>query len=251
MKSTRAEENDSGRRAGGYPYMPLSLSMRVSDALKELGGARSGIPKSLLAKHLNESEKSPTFSQRITSAKCFGLVEGHGTYVLSETAKKFYFPTTDSSKTSALLEMLSAPDCFKELIRRFDGDRVPTKDILGNILHRELGVPESWKDRVASFFFNSAQFVGVIDSQGFLRCGAAWHSANAGSPEKATEVPADKPAKESAASLAAPLPSKPGANTLSLSHNGQTIYLQTPEKLEIQLWRKLEAFVALLKPSED
>ncbi len=207
-----------------------------------------------MAKHLGESEKSPTFSQRITSAKCFGLLEGHGLYNLSETAKKFYFPTTDSSKAGALLEMLSSPDAFKELIRRFDGDRVPNKDILGNILHRELGVPESWKDRVAAFFYNSAQFVGVIDSQGFLRCGAAWHTATTANSENVAapvEASESKPEQKPTSNWGPPVASKPGANTLSLSHNGETIYLQTPEKLEMQLWKKLEAFVALLKPTDE
>ena len=252
VKANKADENDDVKRKGVYPYLPLNLSLKVSDAVKELGGARSDVQKSVLAKQLGDSEKSGTFSQRITAAKCFGLIQGHGAYSLTEAAKRYYFPTAESDKSAALLEIFSCPAAFKELLRRFDGDKLPTRDILGNILHRDMGVPESWRERIAAFFTNSAQFVGVIDSQGFLRFAAATHA-----PPDAplVDTPRDQPPlTPPPASLKPPLPiDKPsaGANVWHFSYKGKSVRLETPAELDKPLWEKLNAYVQLLQPNEE
>lgn len=163
--------------ASVYPYTSLAPSLKISDAVKELGGARSPVSKSSLAAHLKESEKSAAFLQRIAAAKAFGLIVGRSEYSLSESAKRYYFPTSEHDKSNAQLDFLSAPLGFRELIRRYDGDKLPSREILSNILQREFAVPESWKERAAAFFENSAQLIGVIDENRFLRVKATQHSA--------------------------------------------------------------------------
>jgi hypothetical protein len=160
-----------------YPYTSLEPSLKISDAVKELGGARSAVSKSRLAAHLNESEKSPSFLQRISSAKAFGLIVGRSDYSLSDVAKRYYSPTTEQDRSNALLDFLTAPSSFREIIGLFDGEQLPKREILANIFSEKLKVPESWKDRAAGFFENSAQFVGVIDENRFLRFKATQHAA--------------------------------------------------------------------------
>jgi hypothetical protein len=243
--NTKSENDENGKQERGvYPYLPLSSALRVSDAVKELGGARSAVPKSALAKHLGESEKSPTFSQRISSAKVFGLVEGRGEYELSELAKRFYFPTSDSGKSSALLEIFATPPSFKEILRRFDGDKLPSREILGNILHREAGIPESWKDRVAAFFNSSAQFVGAISNDGFIRHKAAFHNAPKNEPVK--EDVQRSPKVEARPTVL--IGEGSDNNIWNFSHGGKTVRLETPIGLDKDLWEKLNQYVQLLKP---
>jgi hypothetical protein len=243
MKDKLTEGDGSAKQEGGlYPYFPLYTALKVSDAVKELGGARSEISKSALAKHLGEPEKSPTFQQRIASAKVFGLIEGRGEYLLSETAKNFYFPTTESDKSAALLDIFSKPLAFKALLQRFDGDTLPSREILGNILHRELRIPDSWKDRVAAFFAQSAQFVGAIDDRGFIRHKAGYHKT---APQTTIqEISEDK------IRFPVELDSEPSQNInrWDFSFKGQTVKLETPIQLEIALWEKLNAYVQLIKP---
>ncbi len=260
MKENRSETENDSKRKGGYPYLPLNLSLKVSDAIKELGGARTDIQKSVLAKHLGESEKSPTFSQRITSAKCFGLIEGHGAYMLTEVAKRYYFPTAESDKSAALLDIFSTPFAFKELLRRFDGDKLPTRQILANIMHREFDVPESWMDRLASYFINSAQMVGIIDGEGFLRFNAAQHETfeSVDQPSNIHEVPdyskqiaytqPAAPAPPQANSIKSP---REGINAWHFTFGGKAVHLETPTELSKPLWDKLNAYVQLLKPTDD
>jgi len=159
---------ESKPEGGGYPYTSLAPSLKISDAVKELGGANHPVPKSSLADFLKESEKSASFLQRIMAAKIFGLIEGRNEYSLTEVGKHYYFPT-DRTKEEALLDIFCEPAPFRELIKRFDGDKLPSRVVLGNILQLQLKVPESWKDRVAAFFVNSAEFAGALDSTGFLR----------------------------------------------------------------------------------
>lgn len=169
--------SDAKQEASLYPYTSLEPSLKISDAVKELGGARSAVSKSHLAAHLNEAEKSPSFLQRISSAKAFGLIVGRSDYGLSEASKRYYSPMTEQDRSNALLEFLTAPTSFREIIRLFDGEQLPKREILANIFSEKLNVPESWKDRAAGFFENSAQFVGVIDENRFLRFKATQHAA--------------------------------------------------------------------------
>lgn len=164
-------ENKSaaGVESSLYPYTSLAPSLKIADAIKELGGARSEVSKSRLAAHFKEGEKSAAFIQRISSTKAFGMIVGRSDYTLSESAKRYYSPTTENDRSNALLEFLAAPTSFREIIRLFDGDQLPPREILANIFSEKLGVPESWKERAASFFENSAQFVGALDEKRFLR----------------------------------------------------------------------------------
>jgi len=172
-------ENDADQKDAGalYPYTSLAPSLKIADAIKELGGARAPVPKSSLAAHLKESEKSASLLLRIASAKAFGMIVGKSDYSLSEAAKGYYFPTSENDKSNAILQFLAAPFSFSEIIKRYDGDKLPPREILGNVFGRDLKVPESWKERAASFFENSAQFAGVIDENRILRVKAAQYAA--------------------------------------------------------------------------
>ena len=170
---------EANQEASLYPYTSLEPSLKIAEAVKERGGARSPVSKSSLAAHLKESEKSASLFQRISSAKAFGLIVGRSEYGLSEAAKRYYSPTSEQDRSNALLEFLATPTSFREIIRLFDGEQLPKREILGNIFSEKLKVPESWKDRAAGFFENSAQFVGVIDENRFLRFKATQHAAAA------------------------------------------------------------------------
>jgi hypothetical protein len=191
MKNDAVENgSDEKRQAILYPYTSLVPSLKIADAVKELGGARTSVSKSSLAAHFRESEKSASFLQRVASAKAFGIISGRSDYSLTEAAKRYYFPTSDSDKSNALLEFLAAPSSFAEVIRRYDGDKLPSREILANVFQRDLKVPESWKERAAAYFENSAQFIGVIDENRFLRVKATQHAAASQStPIQSVEVP--------------------------------------------------------------
>jgi|GEM_PF-3593799 hypothetical protein len=212
---------DSKSESSVYPYTSLAPSLKIADAIKELGGARSPVSKSSLAAHLKEGEKSASLLQRISSAKAFGLITGRSEYSLSESAKRYYFPTSEHDKSNAQLNFLSAPLGFRELIRRYDGDKLPSREILANILQREFGVPDSWKDRAAAFFENSAQLIGVIDGDRFLRVKATEHSATR---QTTVAISLGDAIKQSRATAQAALPSSSTPEMFS-DHEEQSFFL--------------------------
>jgi hypothetical protein len=171
------ERNGEGneREPSLYPYASFPTSLKIADAIKDLGGARVAVSKSRLSAHFSQSEKSAAFQQKISSAKAFGLIVGRSDYLLTDTAKRYYSPLADGQKPLALIQCFSTPSSFKEIINRFDGDTLPNREILANIFE-ELKVPESWKLRAAAFFENGAQFIGVIDKDRILRIQAAQHA---------------------------------------------------------------------------
>jgi len=181
------------QQSASYPYVPLQTALAVAEAVKQLGGNKTPVPKSLLASTLKENEKAQSFTFKIAATKCFNLIEGRSAYTLTENAKRYFFPTSDTDKIEASLSFLQSPSGFAEIIKRFDGQKIPESQMLANIFHTQLRVPESWAVRAASFFIRSAQAVGVIDEQGFLRFNAAKHGALKTATE--TTLTPDSPAK--------------------------------------------------------
>jgi len=171
---TNEKETQQG---ASYPYVPLATALAVAEAVKQAGGKTTPVPKSLLASTLKEDEKSQNFSFKIAAAKCFGLIQGRSAFTLTENAIRHFFPITEADKVEPLLLFLQCPSGFAEIIKRFDGQKLPEQQMLANIFHTQLRVPESWSARAATFFVRSAQHIGIIDDQNILRFDAAKHGA--------------------------------------------------------------------------
>jgi len=260
----RPENGEKERKEAAYPYYDLERCIKFSSHIKDLGGSRGAVKRSLLAKQVGLAESTPSFFQQISASKVFGLVEGWGKYGLTELGKKYFYPQSEKDKHQALLEAFSLPSAFQLLIAKFDGERLPTSEILGNILHQELGVPDSWKDRVAQIFARSASFAGIIDSNEFLRYDVGMHSSSIAAPAveaEGTEAPQiiTKTADNLPADSALPMtryPRKPEAPPAGYSQwlfpiEGTYIRLETPEKMTKAVWEKLNAYVQVLKPADD
>lgn len=247
------------KRDAVYPLFALPECVRLAEAIRDLGGARSTVSKSLLAQHLKVPEAS--LSQRIGAAKAFKLVEGHGSYSLSDAAKRYFYPTSESQKAAAALEMLSSPLAFQAIIQKFNGDKLPKLEIVANIMHREAGVPISWKDRAASFFIKSAEFLNVIDDTGFVRYGSEVKGenatqANVEQTEKSEMSPSEASGSNESSGQVTRFPRKvepapAGYSQWVFPFGGTYIRLETPEKMTKELWDKLDAYVQILKPVDE
>lgn len=236
-------DSDGTDNLGGisYPYMPLHLAIKVADAIKELGGARAAVSRSSLAGRMGEGDKSAVFQQRIKAAKVFGMIDGRSEFVLTPLSKRYYFPTSDSDKPNALLEMFGSPASFAEIIRRFDGDKLPSPELIGNMVSQECGVPDSWKERTARFFYKSAQFVGAIDQAGYLRVKAAKKT------HLATEAAVDTHTKPEVALT--PAPSVPLSNGVELPYaeGCHNYVLPLPKNRKVLIQAPLDITAAEIK----
>ncbi len=87
-KKTKEEES---KKDSSYPVYDLSEAIKVAEAIRDLGGSRSPVAKTTLAKKLDLAEKGPSFFQRVGAAKVFGVIAGWGEYQLTPAAKDYFF----------------------------------------------------------------------------------------------------------------------------------------------------------------
>jgi hypothetical protein len=152
-----------------YPTYNLEDCVEVGRVVKELGGLKTPISKSLIASRLHVASGASRLQQLIASAKCFGILVGRGDHLLSDAAKKYFSPHNPQDTTIGLLAFLSSPPPFEKLITRFDGNQLPEIEFIANILESEADIPKSWSSRVASIFLQAVTFAGAADAAGFLR----------------------------------------------------------------------------------
>lgn len=219
--------DDNRAREVAYPIYDLGEAVRVAEAVRDLGGGNAPVAKSLLAQQLKYAESGPSFFQRVAAAKSFGLLEGWGSYSLTETARQYFFPTVENGKEDAAIKLLTTPKAFAILVQKFDGGKLPQVQMIGNIIHKDANIPVSKKDTVAAIFTRSAQAIGAIDSAGFLRCKALV----AGSRVSAQVAQQDQPQEQTVANriVAGQIP-----KTFSINEK-KSFYLDKKREREVTL----------------
>src|ERR1039457_6431478 len=141
-----ANKNNEAKTEASYPLYDLAEAVKVAESVRDLGGGNAPAAKSLLAQHLQYAENCPSFFQRVAAAKAFGLIEGRGSYSLTDLAKQYFYPTVENGKEVAAVKSLTFPKAFAVLVQKFDGGKLPTIDMLGNIIHTEAEIPVSKKN---------------------------------------------------------------------------------------------------------
>ena len=237
-----------------YPYYSLNKAIELAEIVRDHGGVNSDVSKSLLAQHLQTEETSPTLNGVLGAAKLFILVDGRGSYRLTDTAKRYFFPTTEKDQMTALLDMVNGPPLFRSLISRYDGTRLPTQAMLINLLTKDYGISESWRVRAASLFMSALERVGLIDSAGFLRYKASLHATANGNMVRMTNSPTTAIAPPAIDQPPSAMPVESTEQTPQSGVAGWTykgIRVEVPENLSMELWKKLSNYVNVLKPDED
>ena len=63
----------------------------------------------------------------------YGIIEGLGSYVLTELGKMNFYPVSEQDVNLAKLRMLSTPSVFSKLVKRSDGEKLPSTAIVKGI----------------------------------------------------------------------------------------------------------------------
>lgn len=247
-----SQQTNEATGGWNYPINTFDNALEVARAVGEAGGANVDVSKAVIAQALGTSATSGNFAGRLATARSYGLIEGsRNGYRLTSAAKQYLFPGSEEEKRLALLMLLKANQIFADLIRRFDSSKLPAGEMLANILFREFKVPKSWQTRVARFFIKAAEDAGIVDSQGYLRYIAARQilagmsaSSSSRTPE-ATELPSPSSGAQPSITAA------PGMNAWVFSLGGKTVKVESSDDLSPELWKKLDAYIQVLKPFEE
>jgi hypothetical protein len=240
-----------------YPYHPLALCLDVAKAVREIGNGKTEVSRSLLASHLGIDEKSADFAQKLASSKCYGLIEGRSAFKLTDLAMGIFFPTEDPEreKRIALLEAVGTPGAFAALLERYDGSRPQPQEVLGNILGREMGLPESWKMRIASFFIRSLEMAGAISPDGYIRHKAELEklrsSSGPSSPGFRTKDTNER--RENGRSDAGQddLDGDDDVLVWLYPFHGRKLRIETPATITKDVWNKINRYLQALDPEPD
>jgi hypothetical protein len=267
--SDQPKADNGGPKLPAYPYYNFRKCIDVATAVKNAGGNRAPVSKKILAHELGMGADSPMFSQVIASSKVFGLIHGRGAYSLTETAKRYFFPEDGAAPRRALLEFFAKPAAFDKLIRRFDGNALPSSSSLANILLSSCNVPESWKDRTAGIFVSAAEQLGILDANRRLHYSVAVERAGKGEVEAEGDSGESHLASETALPKQPPvatatnfIPIRPPTTETSgpvavnmnrwvFTEAGATVKVETPNPLPRALWERLTRYVAMLEPAEE
>jgi hypothetical protein len=285
MVKHKQRTEQTRNKESAYPYYPFRACLKVAEAVKNCGGGRVDVAKDVLAHEMRMGESAPSFAQVIASAKCFGMIEGRGAYNMTEDAKCYFFPASETESEKAKLSFFGKPSSFRLLIGRFDGNRLPDAKTLANILLRDGRVPKSWISRVASLFVDAANDLGLIDDDGRLRYAVAMKKAGRspppGSPmgsEPATEegqvrdktvtdsFPTSRegiitehvgapnvilPAKQRTQEPPAESDATNRTNVWWFREAGGMVRVESPDPLPRVLWERLKRYVDVIEPAAE
>lgn len=141
-----------------YPRASLKSALELANAVNDLGGSCS---MEMAAERLGR-KGGGAFQAQISAAVKYGLVEAKAQRLsigqIFRDYKLAYSPEEGSQK---LREALLSVPVFKEVATRFAGKELPVSHF-EKLLIRELGVPNDWGSRVASYFIDGAKQSGLL-----------------------------------------------------------------------------------------
>lgn len=144
------------------PTLALDEAMvRVHKMYKAEG--RHATPAEVAMKHIGYSSKNGAAVKAIASLGYFGLLERpkDGVVMVAKLAEDYQFTPDDSHKKELLLQFLSSPPLFAELLARYQ-DRLPSDATIKYDLI-QLGFIPATADSCVSVFKRSVEFAGYFD----------------------------------------------------------------------------------------
>lgn len=151
---------DKFSKSTQYPGASWSASINLIETIKKNFNG-SAVSYSDLASAYNVSSSTKSFTGKLSGAKQFGLIEtSNGAVSLTNDGRKYLYPTSDNCRVELAYKCLKRPKLFSDLIDRYNGKPLPTKELLGNILMNEYQILQQVKDNVASIFLDSMEQCG-------------------------------------------------------------------------------------------
>lgn len=141
-----------------YPRASLKAALELAKAVDGLGGTTTVD----MAAEKTGKKVSGAFNALVGAAVKYNLLESRSGKLSTTSLYREYklAYNEDEERHKLRTALLSAP-LFSSLYQRFVGRELPVSH-LDRLLVRELGVPEDIASRVASYFQEGAQAVGLI-----------------------------------------------------------------------------------------
>ena len=152
------------RTARPYPVHTLEEATAVATAIFE---TNAGLPldRVLLAKSLGTTPASSGFTTKLNSSAKYGLTQGgynDERIAVTPLGASVVAPKSSDERHKALVDAALEPEIFGRFYKLLDGKRVPEDAYAGNMLQRELDIPESLTGECLGILKANGAHVGVL-----------------------------------------------------------------------------------------
>ena len=158
--------NGQGKRQylsqSDVPSLSLDQALRIAKAFDEYGG-RPARPRDI-ARALQVQPTSGPFKTLCGAATAYGLTEGGYNapqISLTPLGRRIVKPTIEGDDAAARREAVLQPRVVRAFLERYDGSKLPRKDIGLNVLET-MGVPKEAALRALKAIVDGAQSAGFL-----------------------------------------------------------------------------------------
>ena len=170
MTSERASNTDTRRRRGRKPYPTLRFerTLELPKAIVE-HGVEGRIRRLTLFQQMERSPESSSSRLLISTSSRYGLTRGGHTadYLeLTDTGEATVRGSRDNITTldMAFNQAISGTSAFDSVYERLKNERIPTAQVLQDLLAQE-GIDLSDCEEAANIFVENIRYLGLIQEQ--------------------------------------------------------------------------------------
>ena len=151
-----------------YPRDPLSSTLVVAQTIADQNAGRP-MKRLLVADALDVKPSSSNFRYLLSSSHHYGLSEGTekadeiSLTTLGAAATK---PDGSAERAAVLIQAARTPPLFNQFFERFNGNKMPTRDMLQKLVVADFGVPKERAEEAADLIVKNGEFIGAIRNIG-------------------------------------------------------------------------------------
>jgi predicted nucleotide-binding protein len=162
--STQDKKQSSSRVSqSDIPSMTLDEAMRIPNALRDSYALEPATPI-MIGKAIGIAPTSGIFRTITGAAVAFGLTTGgyNASQIgLTDLGRRIVAPKEDGESEAAMLEAFEKPRLISEFINKYNGKRMPQKDIAKNVLNA-MKVPFDATGRVFDTLYAGLEKLGYL-----------------------------------------------------------------------------------------
>ena len=162
--SPSGEQRKRTRMVRPYPIHTLEDSLTVAGAIQR---SNSGLPfdRALLARALNTTPASSSFTMRLNSSAKYGLTQGRyndHSIAITPRGEATVAPKDAAERRRALREAALEPDVFRRFYEMLDGKPMPRAEYAQNLLQRELDIQPELSAECLQVAEANGLFAGIL-----------------------------------------------------------------------------------------
>lgn len=160
------ESKKTVERSAAYPGVTIEATLEFATQLKK------AFQKSMFVREdISEVlKRGSTVKRDISAAVQYGLVDksvGEG-YKLTQLSEHVMSPISPEERMDNIAECFKRPKLYSDLIEKFQGETLPTDDVLKVILSRHHNITSLAAPQAVEIFIENAQYAGLLNEQRVL-----------------------------------------------------------------------------------